>query len=129
MSKNVLIAALLVLLGAGGAYIYVVTARSSSDPVADLPAGACAKHGVPEADCPWCDPALVEELGICAAHDVPEALCWKCNPALITGFEAENDWCAGHGVPESRCDLCKAGQLPPGEAKPPVTPEIPGAER
>lgn len=125
MSKNILIGALLVLLGGAGAYVYVVSKRPQADS-ADAPqAGACAEHGVPESACPWCDPSLVEKKGVCAAHDVPEALCWKCNPALIAAFKAENDWCAGHGVPESRCDLCKAGDLPPGEKKSSDTPKVP----
>lgn len=129
MSKNIIIAALLVLLGAGGAYVYVVSTRPPAGPEAGSAAGVCVEHGVPEADCPWCNPALVETKGICAAHDVPEALCWKCNSALIAGFKAENDWCAGHGVPESQCDLCKAGDLPPGEEKPSESRSTPGGDR
>ena len=61
------------------------------------------------------DPSMVERKGMCSEHGVPEALCSRCNPALIVGFKAENDWCAGHAVPESQCDLCKGGDLPPGE--------------
>ena len=129
MSKNILIGAFLVLLGGGGAYVYVISKRPSAN-FGDAPqAGACAKHGVPESVCPWCDPSLVEKKGVCAAHDVPEALCWKCEPSLIAGFEAENDWCAGHSVPESRCELCKAGDLPPGEKKSLGTPRVPGGEQ
>ena len=75
----------------------------------------CARHQLPEADCPWCDRSLIEAKGHCGEHDVAEALCSRCNPALIPGFKAENDWCAGHGVPESQCALCKGGDLPPGE--------------
>ena len=129
MSKNILIGALLLLLGSGGAYVYVISTRSPSGAGTAPQAGVCVKHGVPESDCPWCDRALVEKKGVCAAHDVPEAFCWKCNPDRIAGFRAENDWCAGHGVPESRCDLCKAGHLPPGEKKSSGTPEIPKGER
>ncbi len=120
MKKNLLIGALLVVLGAGGAYLYLGLTRGSQvrgPASAPSVAGMCAKHQIAEKDCPWCDPSLIEKKGHCPGHDVPEAFCSRCNPALIAGFRAENDWCAGHNIPESQCDLCKAGHLPPGEKK------------
>lgn len=117
MKKNVVVAVVLVMLGAGGALVYLLLSRSSGEGRTDPPAGFCAKHQIAEKDCPWCDPSLVKKKGQCPEHGVPEALCAKCNPALIPGFKAEHDWCAGHAVPESQCAPCKAGQLPPGEKR------------
>lgn len=115
MTKNVVIAVLLVLVGAGGALVYLKITGDDDGarkaPMADF----CATHQIAEKDCPWCDASLIEAMGMCPEHGAPEALCATCNPALIPGFKAERDWCAGHGVPESQCDLCKAGQFPPGE--------------
>jgi cobalt-zinc-cadmium efflux system membrane fusion protein len=47
--------------------------------------------------------------GMCVEHGVPEALCTKCNPALIPVFEARGDWCGEHGFPESICPTCNPG--------------------
>ncbi len=117
MSKNVIFAVLLVLVGVGGALMYLrVTGDddgSKKAPTADF----CAEHQIAEVDCPWCDASLIESKGMCPEHGVLEALCASCNPALIAGFKAERDWCAGHETPESQCELCKAGHLPPGEEK------------
>lgn len=44
--------------------------------------------------------------GLCAGHGVLEAVCTKCNPALAPVFQAKGDWCAEHGLPESVCPLC-----------------------
>jgi len=115
MKKNILMAILLVVIGAGGAIGYLKYTRSSGQTELAGASDFCVKHQIAEADCPWCDPSLVEKRGQCPEHGVPEALCAQCNPALIAGFKAERDWCAGHAVPESQCDLCKAGHLPPGE--------------
>jgi hypothetical protein len=115
MKKNVLGAAIMVVLGAAGAYVYLLTTRSGGGSPGGAGTAMCTRHAIAEKDCPWCDPSLIEKLGQCPGHGVPEAFCSRCNPALIPGFEAENDWCAGHGVPESQCEPCKAGHLPPGE--------------
>jgi hypothetical protein len=115
MKKNIVIAVLLMVIGAGGAVMYLRITRTSSDAEKGCTSDFCAGHQIAEKDCPWCDPSLVERKGMCSEHGVPEALCSRCNPALIAGFKAENDWCAGHAVPESQCDLCKGGDLPPGE--------------
>ncbi len=44
--------------------------------------------------------------GLCAEHGVLEAVCPKCNPALAAVFKAKGDWCAEHGFPESFCPIC-----------------------
>lgn len=44
--------------------------------------------------------------GLCAEHGVLEAVCTKCNPALVAVFEAKGDFCAEHGFPESICPIC-----------------------
>lgn len=51
---------------------------------------------------------------MCREHGVVEAVCTKCNPALIPVFQAKGDWCAEHGFPESFCPIChpERGGLP-----------------
>jgi len=115
--KTVVIALLLLVLGAGGALLHVRASRSQPADVGHGQDAFCSEHSIPEKDCPWCDPSLIEKKGQCVEHNVAEALCSACNPSLIAGFKAENDWCAGHGIPESQCSLCKAGKLPPGEIR------------
>jgi cobalt-zinc-cadmium efflux system membrane fusion protein len=43
---------------------------------------------------------------MCREHGVLEAVCTRCNPALVTVFKAKGDWCEEHGFPESFCPLC-----------------------
>ncbi|MDP6669785.1 MAG: efflux RND transporter periplasmic adaptor subunit [Candidatus Krumholzibacteria bacterium] len=75
----------------------------------------CEEHQIAEAQCPYCDPSLVQILGFCKEHDVPEAFCHLCNPAMIPAFKSVGDWCEEHNRPESQCDLCglsSDGDLP-----------------
>jgi cobalt-zinc-cadmium efflux system membrane fusion protein len=72
--------------------------------------------------CPFCNPELITKLGDCPDHGVPEALCSRCNPALIPGFKAKGDWCAGHTVPESQCTQCNPQLLTAGTAAEAVMP-------
>lgn len=44
--------------------------------------------------------------GMCKEHGVLEAVCTKCNPALIPVFRAKGDFCEEHGFPESFCPIC-----------------------
>jgi hypothetical protein len=115
MKKNILIAVLLVIVGAGGTFMYLNLNRPPKSSVLKPDTAFCTEHQIAEKDCPWCNASLIEKMGMCPEHGVPEALCSRCNLALIPGFKAEKDWCAGHGLPESQCVLCKGGQLPPGE--------------
>lgn len=46
------------------------------------------------------------EKALCAEHGVLEAVCPKCNPALVAVFKAKGDWCNEHGFPESFCPVC-----------------------
>lgn len=57
----------------------------------------------------------------CAAHGVLEAVCPKCNPALAAVFQAKGDWCGEHGFPESFCPVChpERGGQPPTPASAP----------
>ncbi len=77
----------------------------------------CEEHQIAEAQCPWCDPSLLESLGFCAGHGVPEAICYQCNPALVPAFKAIGDWCAPHERPESQCYICNP-QLDPNRQAP-----------
>lgn len=47
------------------------------------------------------------EAGMCEEHGVLEAVCTKCNPALVPVFKARGDWCEEHGFPESFCPICR----------------------
>ena len=67
----------------------------------------CQTHKLPQSECPWCKPQLVETLGWCKNHDVPQAYCTRCNPKLIPSFKLEGDWCRGHNLPESQCKKCR----------------------
>jgi len=49
------------------------------------------------------------ELDWCAEHSVPESECTFCNPELVDQFRQTGDWCGGHGLPESHCRLCNPG--------------------
>jgi cobalt-zinc-cadmium efflux system membrane fusion protein len=49
----------------------------------------------------------VAEGAFCGEHGVLEAVCTKCNPALVPVFKAKGDWCEAHGFPESFCPLCR----------------------
>lgn len=113
--------AALVVVAAGFAVYLRMNGKETPAETGAVAAAAemCAEHGVPEADCPFCDPGLVERRGMCREHGVPEALCVTCNPALETAFRAEGDWCAGHGVPESQCVKCGHDPRNPGAAAPP----------
>ncbi|MGE0709903.1 MAG: efflux RND transporter periplasmic adaptor subunit [Planctomycetota bacterium] len=92
-----------------------------------LPFGASAAqaqacpHGLTPAECPFCTPARVAQGGTCGEHGVPEALCTRCKPALIPAFQAQHDWCQEHGVPESQCLSCDPSRAPrdPGPDTPP----------
>ncbi len=43
---------------------------------------------------------------LCAEHGVEEAVCTKCQPALAAIFKDKGDWCAEHELPESFCPVC-----------------------
>jgi cobalt-zinc-cadmium efflux system membrane fusion protein len=106
MRKKIIIVILLFILGAGGTLLYLKISRSSKKNKDNYSGEFCIKHQIAEKNCPWCDKSLIESKGQCAEHGVPEALCTKCNPALIPGFKAEDDWCGGHNIPESQCIIC-----------------------
>jgi len=73
--------------------------------------GGCERAG-PEASGQELDPgadsprAAAAPTGFCEEHGVLEAVCTKCNPALVPVFQAKGDWCEEHGFPESFCPIC-----------------------
>ena len=73
----------------------------------DADAGASAGAGAASA------------AGMCIEHGVLEAVCTKCNPALAAVFQAKGDWCGEHGFPESFCPIChpERGGRPPDGAE------------
>lgn len=46
------------------------------------------------------------EGAFCKEHGVLEAVCTSCTPALIPVFQAKGDWCKEHAFPESFCPTC-----------------------
>jgi len=51
-------------------------------------------------------PAAAAAAPLCGEHGVLEAVCTKCNPALMPVFRAKGDWCEAHEFPESLCPIC-----------------------
>ncbi|MEC7524196.1 MAG: efflux RND transporter periplasmic adaptor subunit [Myxococcota bacterium] len=51
---------------------------------------------------------------MCEEHGVLEAVCTLCNPALVPVFRARGDFCEAHELPESVCPVChpEAGGRP-----------------
>ena len=70
-----------------------------------LAVAGCAREA-PEPEPAANAPALASEAGTCAEHGLLEAICTKCNPALAPVFQAKGDWCAEHELPESVCPIC-----------------------
>jgi len=73
-------------------------------------AAACGDTRTEEQASAGEEPAVAEasmDGAMCAEHGVLEALCTKCNPALAAVFQAKGDWCAEHGFPESICPICR----------------------
>lgn len=70
---------------------------------------AGCERAEPEAPAPAPGPAAPAPAageGMCEEHGVLEAVCTKCNPALVPVFQAKGDWCEEHGFPESFCPRC-----------------------
>jgi cobalt-zinc-cadmium efflux system membrane fusion protein len=74
-----------------------------------LAVAPCAEHQVE--NCPFCSPAVIDEMGFCKGHGVPEAVCTKCRGDIEEAFRSEGDWCEEHGLPESHCETCNPGVL------------------
>jgi len=106
MKTAVLIATTLALAGLGAS---LSGCGEKSSPEAGSAAAVCAEHEIES--CPFCSPAVIDEMGFCKGHGVPEAVCTKCRNDLEAAFRAENDWCGGHGLPESQCEACNPGVL------------------
>src|SRR5688572_3404626 len=71
--------------------------------IALLALGACGSEratSVEESRAPG------EPGAMCSEHGVLEALCTRCNPALVPVFRARGDFCEEHQLPESICPIC-----------------------
>ena len=95
---------------AAGASLVIIADRHGWIPTGDLGVQgetekACP-HRLSPGECPFCDESLIDKLGFCNEHGVAEALCTQCAPALVTAFKAIGDWCASHDIPESQCTIC-----------------------
>ncbi len=121
MSRKHLILFLALIPAALGACAQEDRSAADTQPASTASAADafCEEHQIAEAQCPFCNPGLIESLGWCNGHDVPEAFCYLCNPALIPAFKATGDWCAGHDRPESQCYICNP-ELDP--SRPPTDP-------
>lgn len=73
---------------------------------AALTAIATACGGPEEASSEGEAPAAADPSAMCTEHGVLEALCTRCNPALIPIFRARGDFCEEHELPESICPIC-----------------------
>lgn len=89
--------------------------NAAGEPSASATAeGMCAEHGVPEALCTKCNPALAQIFKAkgdwCEEHGFPESFCPTCNPNAkfpdVGPAAPASDWCGGHGLPESKCTKC-----------------------
>jgi cobalt-zinc-cadmium efflux system membrane fusion protein len=106
MSRNRILFSILTLLLAAACAQDGGKKAAQAPEEAAAKAAFCEEHQIAEAQCPFCNPELVDTLGFCNGHGVPEAFCYQCNPALIPAFQAVGDWCAGHDRPESQCYIC-----------------------
>ena len=83
----------------------------------------CGGHGVPESQCPLCNPDVEAKVKERLRHSAPRSAlrvprspwcehgfardnCFQCDPKLEAKFKETGDWCGGHGVPESQCSPC-----------------------
>jgi cobalt-zinc-cadmium efflux system membrane fusion protein len=65
-----------------------------------LACGETEEHATPGTS------AATDPDAMCEEHGVLEALCTKCNPALVAVFRARGDYCEEHGFAESICPIC-----------------------
>lgn len=118
--KHLILITILGLAALGGGVGLIVAADhfgwiGPSQRGEDSRAPSYCEHGIDASQCPFCRPDLVESQGWCGGHGVPEALCTRCRPAIIPAFKSRGDWCAEHGLPESQCTLCGAAPLRPAD--------------
>lgn len=67
---------------------------------------ACRKTEAPAVTAAPAPAGALAAADLCAQHGVLQAVCTKCNPALIPVFQSKGDWCAEHAFPESFCPTC-----------------------
>lgn len=97
---------LLWILVAGLACVLPACEKSSTTDTAGTEEQARCAHEIKQAQCPFCNPKLIETDGFCGEHGVAEALCATCRPYLRAAFRAKGDWCDEHKTPESQCIAC-----------------------
>jgi cobalt-zinc-cadmium efflux system membrane fusion protein len=68
--------------------------------------GCQPERSEPTAPPPPAQASAVADDALCKEHGVLEAVCTKCNPALVAVFRAKGDFCEEHGFPESICPIC-----------------------
>lgn len=69
---------------------------------------ACGDRSDPDTDQKTEPTQSAAELegAFCQEHGVLEAVCTKCKPALAAVFKSKGDWCEEHEFPESFCPIC-----------------------
>ena len=107
--RHLIPAIALVTIGSVGLLGCGEPSQEASSPETSSTAALCAEHSV--SNCPFCSPAVIEEMGFCNGHGVPEAVCTKCRNDLEEAFRSESDWCEEHGLPETHCETCNPGAL------------------
>lgn len=115
------------LLGGGAALVIVADRQGWLAGLSSETSTQECPHGMPVGQCPFCDETLIEKMGFCHGHGVPEAFCTKCNPAIIVAFKSTGDWCAGHNIPESQCTICNPdlpGSRPSDQKPAPSSPSV-----
>src|SRR5262245_32430681 len=91
------------LLAAG---LLLAAACREPTPPAGTAESASASPKAASAPGPAPSAGKADDTAFCKEHGVAEAVCTKCNPALIPVFKAKGDWCEEHGFPESFCPIC-----------------------
>lgn len=70
-------------------------------------ASALALFACERVEAPREEPSAPSDASaMCAEHGVLDALCTICNPALVPVFRARGDYCEEHRLPESICPIC-----------------------
>lgn len=74
--------------------------------------------------------AAAVSAAMCAEHGVLEALCTQCHPALVAVFRANGNYCEEHGFPESICPVChpERGGRPPADVEAALAADEPPAD-
>lgn len=120
--NRVLVGCMAACIGISGAMSLTGCEKKADTTTATSADGRCP-HELKSAQCPFCNPDMIERDGFCGDHAVAEALCATCRPYLKVAFRAKGDWCQEHKLPKSQCLVCNpelAEKVRPGEHGGPI---------